>query len=69
VSLFYCLSFLKACVAAQGAQTGYEIREKQSVSRLFEGPGLNQRETWYPTLAKTVWVLSQLHDFVQASHL
>ncbi len=38
------------------------------MSRLFEGPGLSQRETWYPTLAKTVWVLSQLHDYVQASH-
>ena len=45
--------------------TGYEIREKQSISRLFEGAGLNQRETWFPTLTKTVWVLSQLHDFVQ----
>lgn len=54
-------------VAAQGAK-GHEIREKQSMSRLFEGPGLSQRETWYPTLAKTVWVLSQLHDYVQASH-
>jgi len=59
--------FLKLGVAAQGGATGYEIREKQSISKLFEGPGLNQRETWFPTLAKTVWVLSQLHDYVQAS--
>jgi conserved oligomeric Golgi complex subunit 3 len=66
---FYCLSLLKVCAAAQGAQTGYEIREKQSISRLFEVPGLNQRETWYPTLSKAVWVLSQLHDFVQSSLL
>ncbi|KAN0130284.1 Sec34 domain containing protein [Lactarius tabidus] len=50
---------------AQGTPSGYEIREKQSFSRLFEGAGLNQRETWFPTLSKTVWVLSQLHDFVQ----
>jgi len=57
----------KMGVAAQGAPTRYENREKESVSRLFEGPGLNQRETWFPTLSKTVWVLSQLHDYVQAS--
>ncbi|KAL0957027.1 hypothetical protein HGRIS_003128 [Hohenbuehelia grisea] len=24
-----------------------------------------KKETWYPTLEKTVWVLSQLHDFVK----
>ena len=55
------------CVAAHGALTGYENREKETISRLFEGPGLNQRETWFPTLSKTVWVLSQLHDYVQVS--
>ena len=54
-------------LAAQGAPTRYENREKESTSRLFEGPGLSQRETWFPTLSKTVWVLSQLHDYVQAS--
>jgi len=58
------LAYPDKLIAAQGAK-GHEIREKQSMSRLFEGPGLNQRETWYPTLAKTVWVLSQLHDYVQ----
>ena len=58
---------LKVGIAAQGAPTQYEIREKESISRLFEGPGLNRRETWFPTLSKTVWVLSQLHDYVQAS--
>ncbi|KAH9168251.1 Sec34-like family-domain-containing protein [Lactarius sanguifluus] len=57
--------FFKAQSATQGTPTGYEIREKQSTSRLFEGAGLNQRETWFPTVSKTVWVLSQLHDFVQ----
>ena len=52
-------------VAAQGTPTGYEIREKQDFSHLFEGACLNQREIWFPTLSKTVWILSQLHDFVQ----
>ena len=60
---------LKMGIAAQGASTRYENREKESISRLFEGPGLNQRETWFPTLSKIVWVLSQLHDYVQASPL
>ncbi|KAI0292705.1 Sec34-like family-domain-containing protein [Multifurca ochricompacta] len=59
------LAYPDKLIAAQGASTGYEIREKQSISRLFEGVGLHQRETWFPTLVKTVWVLSQLHDFVQ----
>jgi conserved oligomeric Golgi complex subunit 3 len=54
-------------VAAQGVSTKYTNLEKESISRLFEGPALNQRETWFPTLSKTVWVLSQLHDYVQAS--
>jgi hypothetical protein len=58
--------FAKGLCSCPGRTTIYEIREKQSISRLFEGPGLNQRETWYPTLAKTVW---ELCDFVQASHL
>jgi len=39
-------------IAARGTQTQYENREKESISRLFEGPGLNQRETWFPTLSK-----------------
>ncbi|KAH9958354.1 hypothetical protein BGW80DRAFT_1564998 [Lactifluus volemus] len=39
------------------------IRNSREAERLFEGPGLNQRETWYPTLSKAVWGLSQLHDF------
>jgi hypothetical protein len=58
---------LKMGIATQGVPTRYESREKESISRLFEGPGLNQQETWFPTLSKTVWVLSQLHDYVQAS--
>ncbi|KAH9953774.1 hypothetical protein BGW80DRAFT_1259162 [Lactifluus volemus] len=51
---------LLVCAAAQGAQTGYEIREKQSISHLFEVPGLNQHETWYPTLSKTPTIFYDL---------
>ncbi|KAH9993581.1 Sec34-like family-domain-containing protein [Russula vinacea] len=59
------LAYPDKLATAHGALTGYENREKETISRLFEGPGLNQRETWFPTLSKTVWVLSQLHDYVQ----
>ncbi|KAF9241866.1 Sec34-like family-domain-containing protein [Melanogaster broomeanus] len=41
----------------------FDIKEKESVSRLFQLSSLDKKETWYPTLQKTVWVLSQLHDF------
>ena len=45
--------------------TGLEIKEKESVSQLFQLKSLDKQDTWYPTLRKTVWVLSQLHDFVK----
>ncbi|KAG7092186.1 hypothetical protein E1B28_008555 [Marasmius oreades] len=41
--------------------------EKASISQWWDLKGNqvgNDRETWYPTLKKTVWVLEQLHDFV-----
>ncbi|KAH9967669.1 hypothetical protein BGW80DRAFT_1462172 [Lactifluus volemus] len=60
------LAYPDKLATAQGAQTGYEIREKQSISRLFEGPGLNQREAWYPTLSKTPTVFYDLaHEGVR----
>ena len=41
------------------------MKEKESISQLFQLPSLDKQETWYPTLRKTIWVLSQLHDFVK----
>ncbi|KAF9261067.1 Sec34-domain-containing protein [Marasmius fiardii PR-910] len=41
--------------------------EKASVSQLWNfkgGQDGSDRDTWYPTLKKTIWVLEQLHDFV-----
>ncbi|KAL7281373.1 hypothetical protein ACG7TL_004683 [Trametes sanguinea] len=52
-------------VAARKPASGTEIREKQSVSRIFQVKTWDKQETWYPTLQKTVWVLSQLHEFVK----
>ncbi|KAK7436506.1 Golgi transport complex subunit 3 [Stygiomarasmius scandens] len=58
---------------------GNGVGEKQSVSQLWSSfSGLSSstsnklwawatmenRETWYPTLKRTVWVLEQLHEFV-----
>lgn len=51
--------------AARKPVSGTDIREKQSVSRIFQVKSWDKQETWYPTLQKTVWVLSQLHEFVK----
>lgn len=39
--------------------------KKENVSQIFHVKSLDKQETWYPTLQKTLWVLSQLHDFVK----
>ena len=54
--------------AARKPQSGNEIREKESVSEIFQLPSLDKQDTWYPTMRKMVWVLSQLHDFVKVCH-
>ena len=51
--------------AARKSLTANEIKEKESISQLFQLPSLDKQETWFPTLRKTIWVLSQLHDFVK----
>ncbi|KAI0332278.1 Sec34-domain-containing protein [Cubamyces sp. BRFM 1775] len=60
------LQYPDKLVAARRPPSGAEIREKQqSVSRIFQVRSWDKQETWYPTLQKTVWVLSQLHEFVK----
>jgi len=44
---------------------GLQYPEKENVSQIFQVKSLDKQETWYPTLQKTLWVLSQLHDFVK----
>ncbi|GJE92841.1 Sec34 domain-containing protein [Phanerochaete sordida] len=51
--------------AARKPVSGTEIKEKESFSQLFQLKSLDRQETWYPTLRRTVWVLSQLHEFVK----
>ncbi|KAI0784704.1 Sec34-like family-domain-containing protein [Abortiporus biennis] len=58
------LAYPEKLVAARKPVSGTEIKEKESVSQLFHFKSLDRQDTWYPTLRKTVWVLSQLHDFV-----
>ncbi|KAF5357255.1 hypothetical protein D9756_006491 [Leucocoprinus leucothites] len=55
---------------AGGERTQFNLNEKASVSQvalggLPSGSLLRDRETWYPTVRKMVWVLEQLRDFVQ----
>ncbi|KAH7107976.1 cis-golgi transport vesicle tethering complex subunit [Auriculariales sp. MPI-PUGE-AT-0066] len=38
-------------------------KELESIRRLFIAPAVESADTWYPTLRKALWVLSQLHDF------
>ena len=60
----------RACEAARRQPSEGEIREKQqSVSRIFQVRSWDKQETWYPTLQKTIWVLSQLHEFVKVCSL
>lgn len=59
------IAYPEKLLKARKPLTGLEIKEKESVSQLFQLKTLNKQDTWYPTLGKTVWVLSQLHDFVK----
>ncbi|KAI0743658.1 Sec34-domain-containing protein [Daedaleopsis nitida] len=59
------LAYPDKLLAARRPVSGHDIREKQSVSQIFQLKSLDKQETWYPTLQKMVWVLSQLKDFVK----
>lgn len=59
------LAYPDILISARRPTLGMEIREKESVSQIFRLPSLDKQDTWYPTLRKTVWVLSQLHDYVK----
>ncbi|KAG6809162.1 hypothetical protein H0H92_001356 [Tricholoma furcatifolium] len=59
------LAYPDILVNADKPAMGSAVQEKPSVSELFRLPSIEKQDTWYPTLRKTVWVLSQLHDFVK----
>ncbi|KAG6900069.1 hypothetical protein C0993_003419 [Termitomyces sp. T159_Od127] len=59
------LAYPEILLDAEKSVAGTELLEKASVSELFRLPSIEKQNTWYPTLRKTVWVLSQLHDFVK----
>ena len=42
-------------------------KEDENQRRLFPLPSYQKQATWYPTLQKTFWVLSQLHGFVNVN--
>lgn len=52
--------------ARKPVASGYQMTEKKdNVSQMFQMKSLDKQDTWFPTLQKTIWVLSQLHDFVK----
>lgn len=59
------LAYPDKLIEVRRPESQFGIKEKEVVSRLFQLPSLDKKETWYPTLQKTVWVLSQLHDYVK----
>ncbi|EMD33046.1 hypothetical protein CERSUDRAFT_160557 [Gelatoporia subvermispora B] len=59
------LAYPEILIVARKPTSGFEIKEKDNGRQLFQLKSLDKQETWYPTLRKTVWVLSQLHDYVK----
>ncbi|PSS38005.1 hypothetical protein PHLCEN_2v145 [Hermanssonia centrifuga] len=59
------LAYPDKLVSARKPVSAIDIKEKESFSQIFQLKSLDKQDTWYPTLRKTVWVLSQLHDFVK----
>ncbi|KAG1812095.1 Sec34-like family-domain-containing protein [Suillus subaureus] len=49
------LAYPDKLVTARKPVSQHEIKEKDSVSQLFQLPSLDKKETWFPTLQKTVW--------------
>ncbi|KIJ49534.1 hypothetical protein M422DRAFT_160832 [Sphaerobolus stellatus SS14] len=49
----------------KGPKSGLELTERDPhPPKLFNLPSAEEQATWYPTLRRTVWVLSQIHEFV-----
>ncbi len=44
-----------------------DLKEKESISQIFTAESLAKQDTWFPTLQKTYWVLSQLRPYVKVS--
>ncbi|KAF8629303.1 hypothetical protein AX15_003520 [Amanita polypyramis BW_CC] len=59
------LNYPEVLRVARQPPSSIGLREKESVSQMFQLPSIDKQDTWYPTLQKTVWVLSQLHNFVK----
>ncbi|TDL25953.1 Sec34-domain-containing protein [Rickenella mellea] len=61
------LDYPNKLAGAQQPSNGFITKEKEMTSSFFNLPSIEKRDTWYPTLRNTVWVLTQLHDFVPSS--
>lgn len=50
-------------MSAGAVATKVDTKEQENIRHLFPLPAVENSATWYPTLRRTLWVLSQLHDF------
>lgn len=41
--------------------------DEDDAAGLFRLPSLEVQETWYPSVRKTLWVLNELHSFIDVS--
>lgn len=42
-------------------------KEEGNLMKLLPS-SIYHRRTWYPTVTKTLWILAQLHEFINVSH-
>ncbi|KAJ7592675.1 Sec34-like family-domain-containing protein [Mycena floridula] len=59
------LAYPDKLITARQPVSATGIKEKEVISQIFQMPSLDKKGTWFPTLQKVVWVLSQLHEFVK----
>lgn len=62
-------AILKGKIGGSTREKRDEEEEENVDDALFRLPSVEIQETWYPTLRKTLWVLSRLHTYVNVSPL
>ncbi|KAF9027602.1 Sec34-domain-containing protein [Hymenopellis radicata] len=59
------LAYPDILLQARKPASALDLKEKQSISEIFTAESLAKQDTWFPTLQKTYWVLSQLRPYVK----
>lgn len=55
--------------SSTGSLAGTLATDDDDDGALFRLPAIEVQETWYPSVRKTLWVLSELHSFIAVSCL